>query len=57
MQIEEFPCKCGHMQSEHEENEDSPLCIGCSNDNRGWDIYWHKFKLDNLKYLEQLSKE
>ena len=49
-----FHCICGHDGEDHEENEDSPLCVGCVNS--GQDVMWHKFIPDNLKYLEQLSE-
>jgi hypothetical protein len=51
-----FPCICGHDGDDHEENEDSPLCVGCANDGKGWNAMWHEFRLDNLKYLEKLSE-
>jgi hypothetical protein len=46
-------CKCGHSKKDH--YSDNKLCGLC---------YWldrsefavHQFKLDNLKYLEQLSE-
>jgi hypothetical protein len=54
------PCCCGHPRLEHEPTDrpDNPpgelFCDRCCG--KG-DTSWHDFKLDNLKYLEMLSKE
>jgi hypothetical protein len=58
MQID-FPCTCGHAKVHHVMNKNCTVCSTIWNDlpdptsiNRMW---IHPFRLDNLKYLEQLS--
>lgn len=48
-------CICGHTKKYHYQDE-IPLCVACANGNNGSDVYWHKFKLDNLKYLEHIHE-
>lgn len=58
-----YVCICGHHKSNHmDETTTYGLCWPCQGD---WqhgrpmlvDSVAHKFKLDNLKYLEQLNEE
>lgn len=49
-------CRCGHLKEGH--TDSIPQCLNCYMD-YGYGIvnepiYNHKFKQDNLKYLEQL---
>lgn len=54
-----FPCKCGHFNSDHLNRMFGPsLCLECSN-GLVWtqieaynSIAFHPFEPDNLKYLE-----
>lgn len=59
-------CICGHLKTVHELT-DSPknppgshFCRGCCGMHPRPDIYgfsWHNFKLDNLKFIEDLAKQ
>jgi hypothetical protein len=48
-------CKCGHVEERHCLGDYGRVwpCISCHNDLGNE----HKFKADNLKYLELMSKE
>jgi hypothetical protein len=47
-------CKCGHRREAHLSN-DYQTEGACFDESRTIRIcYWHTFKLDNLKYLEDL---
>ena len=60
----DFPCVCGHPKSEHDMTviliNDDNYCNACSliggRDLRGMSLCFHKYKPDNLKYLEQLNE-
>lgn len=61
-----FPCKCGHVKSVHEHRDfDTPIlrdicweCMRSRYELKDKDIKdYHKFKPDNLKYLESIYEE
>ena len=47
-------CKCGHPERVHIENVIASHCIWCR---YAKEPMWHKFQLDNLKYLESLVND
>lgn len=49
-------CVCGHLLLDHSNYEESPLCVSCANELGQMDM-WHDFKLDNLKFIEELAKQ
>ena len=54
-------CLCGHSYSIHTKKygmwpEADVFCQECYIEN-GKELSWHNFKLDNLKYIEDLAKE
>ena len=52
-------CTCGHIKGWHRENEVGwfDRCLECIKINPSDRLYnLHKFKADNLKYLESLIK-
>jgi hypothetical protein len=64
----DFPCVCGHAEKDHLDIYGDKVAIFC-NECCLYNFYnmmrtnysrvenFHKFKIDNLKYLEELSKE
>lgn len=52
-----FPCVCGHDITDHVAlgGSDETVCRFCYNQ-QGESASLHEFKLNNLRYLEELSK-
>lgn len=54
-------CICGHTEEVHQPTEVSTYCNDCYKELISGikeikvDSIWHKFRQDNLKYLENLS--
>lgn len=51
--VNDFFCECGHRESKHD--LDLYVCFGCYNENGEFECEC-QFKLDNLRYLEDLSR-
>jgi hypothetical protein len=53
----DVPCKCGHLRARHDiriiSKNDFSICWECPTPGTITSECYHKFKLDNLKYLEQ----
>ncbi len=47
-------CECGHPESKHDVNFSLGVCFACYN-SKGEDRCMCIFKMDNLRYLEDLS--
>ena len=52
-----YPCICGHAEKHHGVSMEEHMCYSC------WvslpvlrSTYRHEFKADNLRYLEEVSK-
>jgi hypothetical protein len=50
-------CICGHWKVNHSNYYGVPICEGCANRGKGMEIYEHKFRQDNLEYLERLYEK
>lgn len=54
----QFPCVCGHWKAQHGimVSKDNPVCCDCMNEvKKNIDlgmVFAHKYKEDNLRYLE-----
>lgn len=52
------PCVCGHSKVFHiAYNAKDPLCAMCLEAHEKPDLVFHTFKLDNLRYVEDLAKQ
>lgn len=58
--MQDFLCVCGHLKSRHNLSTEfingENLCYECDSEMHPKTglIHWHKYKPDNLKYLESL---
>jgi hypothetical protein len=51
-----FICLCGHIKEKHSNYYALSMCEACIN-MVPWQPDWrHEFKMDNLRYLEEVSK-
>jgi hypothetical protein len=48
-------CVCGHIAEAHYLTGDG--CNQCLHENKSQEAWQHRFKLDNLTYVEKLAKE
>jgi hypothetical protein len=53
----DLDCRCGHLIKDHGISGCFVCYEGLAKDLSRYDKGRHNFKLDNLKYLEMLSKE
>jgi hypothetical protein len=57
--MDNYLCKCSHLEESHGPGVASkqPLCYDCMDTSLNSNVYYHEFRLDGLKYLEQRYEE